>query len=88
MNDEEKRNLLTTKWWECRKNHLCGDYIHINGQDLQWGVEMTTEHFQLICHTDNGIYKLEYDFDFDFDTNLQSFFDGLQEYLEDNQCVY
>ena len=81
MNNEDKRNLLTQKWWECRRNHLCGDYIHINGQDLQWGIEITPEHFQLLCYTNKGVYRFDYDFDYDFDLNLQAFIEEVTEYL-------
>lgn len=81
-----KINTLITLRNRCMENHLCGNYIHIKGQDVEWGIDL--EKLGLCAFTDFGTYFFEYDFDCDFDTNLQAFYEELVDFLEAEDVVY
>lgn len=85
MNIKEKQMILINGFNECMKNHLCGNYISMSDienlecADIQWHVN--TNKLQMVALTEFGSYHHDYDYDFNFDSNLNTFIEGLQEFL-------
>lgn len=81
----DKKLILLNGFIECLKNHLCGNYISmsdvdgLDNSDIEWFVN--TDTLQLVAFTEFGTYHHQYDFDFSFDENLNTFIDGLREFL-------
>ena len=81
----DKAQILLNGFNECMKHHTCGNYISMSdvegleSTDIEWYVN--TESSQLIAFTEFGTYHHQYDFDFSFDDNLNTFVEGLQEFL-------
>ena len=82
---EQKQQILTNGFDDCMKHHLCGNYISmsdINGldsSDIEWFVN--TDSLQMVALTDFGTFHHQYDYDFSFDDNLNTFVEGLQDFL-------
>ena len=70
---------------ECMKHHLCGNYISMSdvdgleNSDIEWFVN--TDSLQMVALTDFGTFHHQYDYDFSFDENLNTFIEGLQDFL-------
>ena len=81
----DRTKILLNGFNECMKHHTCGNYISmpdvegLESTDIEWYVN--TESSQLIAFTEFGTYHHQYDFDFSFDSNLNTFVEGLQEFL-------
>ena len=81
----DRTKILLNGFNECLKHHTCGDYINmsdvegLDSTDIEWYVN--TNSSQLIAFTEFGTYHHQYDFDFSFDENLNTFVDGLREFL-------
>ena len=82
---EEKQQILTNEFDECMKHHLCGNYINmsnvegLDNSDIEWFVN--TDNLQMVALTEFGTYHHQYDYDFSFDDNLNTFVEGLQDFL-------
>ena len=82
---EEKQQILMNGFDECMKHHLCGNYISmsdvegLDNSDIEWFVN--TDSLQMVALTDFGTYHHQYDYDFSFDDNLNTFVEGLQDFL-------
>ena len=84
LSNDDKVKVMNEGWNECLKNHLCGNYISIDLEGLEykdneWMID--TEEFNLIAFTEFGTYHYNYDFDFTFDENLNQFVEDVTEYL-------
>lgn len=85
LTTEQKKQILTDGFNDCMKYHTCGNYISmsdiedLNSTDIKWCIN--TEALQLVAFTEFGTYHHQYDYDFSFDDNLNTFVDGLQEFL-------
>lgn len=82
---EEKQQILTNGFDECMKHHLCGNYISmsdiegLDSSDVEWFVN--TDSLQMVALTEFGTFHHQYDYDFSFDENLNTFVEGLQDFL-------
>ena len=82
---EEKQQVLMNGFDECMKHHLCGNYISMSDvdgledSDIEWFVN--TDSLQMVALTDFGTFHHQYDYDFSFDENLNTFVEGLQDFL-------
>ena len=82
---EQKQQILTNGFDECMKHHLCGNYISMSDiegledSDIEWFVN--TDSLQMVALTDFGTFHHQYDYDFSFDENLNTFVEGLQDFL-------
>ena len=82
---EEKQQILMNGFDECMKHHLCGNYISmsdiegIEDSDIEWFVN--TDSLQMVALTEFGTFHHQYDYDFSFDDNLNTFVEGLQDFL-------
>ena len=81
----DKAQILLNGFDECMKHYTCGNYISMSdvegleSTDIEWYVN--TGSSQLIALTEFGTYHHQYDYDFSFDSNLNTFVEGLQEFL-------
>ena len=82
---EQKQQILTNGFDECMKHHLCGNYISMSDiegledSDIEWFVN--TDSLQMVALTEFGTFHHQYDYDFSFDENLNTFVEGLQDFL-------
>lgn len=82
---EEKQQVLMNGFDECMKHHLCGNYISMSDvegledSDIEWFVN--TDSLQMVALTEFGTFHHQYDYDFSFDENLNTFVEGLQDFL-------
>ena len=82
---EQKQQILMNGFDECMKHHLCGNYISMSDvdgledSDIEWFVN--TDSLQMVALTDFGTFHHQYDYDFSFDDNLNTFVEGLQDFL-------
>ena len=82
---EQKQQILTNGFNDCMKHHLCGNYISmldvkgLESLDIEWFVN--TDRLEMVALTEFGAYNYKYDYDFSFDENLNTFVEGLQEFL-------
>ena len=82
---EQKQQILMNGFDECMKHHLCGNYISMSDvdgledSDIEWFVN--TDSLQMVALTDFGTFHHQYDYDFSFDENLNTFIEGLQDFL-------
>ena len=89
MEITQKQRILTNGFNEVMKHHLCGNYIDMSAidgleySDIEWCIDINElyERFRMIAFTEFGIYEYNYNYDFDFDSNLNTFVEGLQEFL-------
>ena len=88
LTTEEKQNILMNGFNECMRNHLCGNYISVadieglETTDIEWEIDIKDKEFMgFKAITEFGDYSLEYDFDFSFDENLQTFYEGLVNFI-------
>ena len=85
LTTEQKQQILTVGFNDCMKHHLCGNYISMSdvegleGLSIEWFVN--TDSLQMVALTEFGTYHHQYDYDFSFDDNLNTFVEGLQEFL-------
>ena len=80
LTTEQKQQILTDGFNDCMKHHTCGNYISMSDtDDIEWFVN--TDSLQMVAITEFGTYHHQYDYDFSFDDNLNTFFEGLQEFL-------
>lgn len=81
----EKAQILLNGFNECMKHHTCGNYINMSdvegleSTDIEWLVN--TDALLMVALTEFGTYNHKYDYDFSFDSNLNTFVEGLQEFL-------
>lgn len=82
---EKKQQVLMNGFDECMKHHLCGNYISMSdiegleSSDIEWFVN--TDSLQMVALTEFGSFHHQYDYDFSFDENLNTFVEGLQDFL-------
>ena len=82
---EQKQQILMNGFDECMKHHLCGNYISMSDvdgledSDIEWFVN--TDSLQMVALTEFGTFHHQYDYDFSFDDNLNTFVEGLQDFL-------
>ena len=82
---EQKKQIFLNGFNECMKHHTCDNYISMSdvegleSTDIQWYVN--TESSQLIAFTEFGTYHHQYNYYDSFDNNLNTFVEGLQEFL-------
>ena len=85
LTTEQKQQILTDGFNDCMKHHTCGNYISMSdvegleSSDIEWYVN--TDSLQMVAITEFGTYHHQYDYDFSFDSNLNTFVEGLQEFL-------
>ena len=85
MTDLTIEQILMNGFDECMKHHLCGNYIRMSDiegledSDIEWFVN--TDSLQMVALTDFGTFHHQYDYDFSFDDNLNTFVEGLQDFL-------
>ena len=85
MTDLTIEQILTNGFHECMKHHLCSNYISMSDiegledSDIEWFVN--TDSLQMVALTDFGTFHHQYDYDFSFDENLNTFIEGLQDFL-------
>lgn len=85
LTTEQKQQILTDGFNDCMKHHTCGNYISMSdveglgSSDIEWF--MNTDNFQMVALTEFGTYHHQYDYDFSFNDNLETFVEGLQEFL-------
>ena len=81
----EKAQILLNGFSDCRRYHTCGNYISMSdveglgSSNIEWFVN--TDSLQMVALTEFGTYHYQYDYDFSFDDNLNTFVEGLQEFL-------
>ena len=82
---KQKRQVLIDGFNECTKYRTCGNYLSMS--DLA-GLEysdiecfVNTDRLQMIALTEFGTYHHQYDYDFSLDSNLNTFIEGLQEFI-------
>ena len=81
----DRAKILLNGFNECMKHHLCGNYIDMSdiegleSPDIVWFVN--TDSLQMVALTEFGSYHHQYDYYFSFDNNLNTFVEGLQEFL-------
>lgn len=82
---EKKQQVLMNGFDECMKHHLYGNYISMSdiegleSSDIEWFVN--TDSLQMVALTEFGSFHHQYDYDFSFDENLNTFVEGLQDFL-------
>ena len=82
---DQKKQILTDGFNDCMKHHICGNYISMSdvegleSSDIEWFVN--ADSLQMVAITEFGAYHRQYDYDFSFDSNLNTFVEGLQEFL-------
>lgn len=82
---KKKQQVLMNGFDECMKHHLCGNYISMSdiegleSSDIEWFVN--TDSLQMVALTEFGSFHHQYDYDFSFDENLNTFVEGLQDFL-------
>ena len=82
---EQKKQILSDGFDECMKHHLCDNYISmpdvkgLESSEVEWFVNL--DSLQMVALTQFGTYHHQYDYDFSFDSNLNTFVEGLQEFL-------
>ena len=87
LTTEQKQQILTDGFNDCMKHHTCGNYISMSdvegleSSNIEWFVN--TDSLQMVALTEFGIYHHQYDYDFSFDNNLNTFVEGLREFLID-----
>ena len=87
MTNEQKQQILINGFNDCMKHHLCGNYINMSDMEglespeIEWYVN--TDSLQMVALTEFGTYHHQYHYDFSFDDNLNTFVEGLQEFLID-----
>ena len=85
LTTEQKQRILLNGFNDCKKYHLCGNYISMSdiegleSTDIEWLIH--TDELQMVALTEFGSYHYDYDFYFSFDENLNTFVEGLQEFL-------
>ena len=85
LTTEQKQQILTNGFNECMITYRCGNYISMSyvegleSSDIEWYVN--TDSLQMVALTEFGTYHHQYDYDFSFDSNLNTFVEGLQEFL-------
>lgn len=85
LTTKQKQQILTDGFNDCMRTCICGNYISMSdvegleSSDIQWYVN--TDSLQMVALTEFGTYHHEYDYDFSFDSNLNTFVEGLQEFL-------
>lgn len=81
---ENKKQYLEDKFKEIMNNHLCGNYISIDDStDIEWFTNYDTEQF--IALTEFGSYHHQYDWDYSYDSNLETFIEGLFQFITENR---
>ena len=81
----DRAQILLNGFNEGMKHHTCGNYISMSdvegleSTDIEWYVN--TESAQLLAFTESGTSHHQYEYDFSFDSNLNTFVEGLQEFL-------
>ena len=85
LTTEQKQQILTDGFYNCMKHCICGNYISMSdvegleNSDIVWSVN--TDSLQMVALTEFGAYHHQYDYDFSFDSNLNTFVEGLQDFL-------
>ena len=85
LTTEQKQQILKNGFNDCMKYHTCGNYLSMSdvagleSQNIEWYVN--TDSLQMVALTEFGTYHHQYDYDFSFDDNLNTFVEGLQEFL-------
>ena len=85
LTTEQKQQILNNGFDECMKHHTCGNYISMSdvagleSPNIEWYVN--TDSLQMVALTEFGTFHHQYDYDFSFDDNLNTFVEGLQEFL-------
>lgn len=81
---KDKKQYLKEKFEEVMKNHLCGNYISVDeNTDIEWFTNYDTEQF--IALTEFGSYHHQYDWDYNYDSNLETFIEGLFQFIIENR---
>ena len=81
---KDKKQYLKEKFKEVMKNHLCGNYISIDDStDIEWFTNYDTEQF--IALTEFGSYHHQYNWDYSYDSNLETFIEGLFQFITENR---
>lgn len=81
----QKQQILLNGFNDCMKYHLCGNYISMSDveglelTDIEWFIN--TDKLQMVALTEFGTYHHQYDYYFSFDENLNTFVEGLREFL-------
>lgn len=76
---EEKQAHLHQMWDETMSHHLCGNYIGIEDECVEWFINYDNEEF--VALTEYGSYHHKYDWDFSYDANLQAFIEDVIEFV-------
>ena len=85
LTTEQKQQILNNGFDECMKHHTCGNYISMSdvagleSPNIEWYVNKDT--LKMAAPTEFGTYHHQYYYDFSFDENLNTFVEGLQEFL-------
>ena len=85
LTTEQKKQILINGFNDCMRYHTCGNYISMSDMEelerpyIEWFVN--TDNSQMVALTEFGTYHHQYDYDFSFDDNLNTFVEGLQEFL-------
>ena len=85
LTTEQKQQILTDGFNDCMRYHICGNYISMSDVEglesscMEWFVN--TDSLRMVARTEFGTYYHQYDYDFNFDDNLNTFVEGLQEFL-------
>ena len=85
LTTEQKQQILRNGFNDCMRYHLCGNYISMSDieglepTNIEWFIN--TDKLQMVAITELGTYHHDYDFYFSFDENLNTFVEGLQEFL-------
>ena len=85
LTTEQKQQILTDGFNDCMKHHLCGNYISMSdvegleSSNIEWFVN--TDSLQIVALTEFRTYHHQDDYDFSVDDKLNTFVEGLQEFL-------
>lgn len=79
---EQKKTYLDKSFNEIMKNHRCGNYISIDDDCIEWATDSEAETF--VAYTEFGTFTHHYNWDFCYDMNLQTFVEGVIEFVLNN----
>ena len=82
MNTKEKQYILSNNYRHLLLNRLCGDYIRVCGEDVNWTYEARKYNYNLLAFTSKGVIKCKYDFSETFNQNLCNLVDKIYNKLE------
>lgn len=79
---EQKKLYLEKMFEKIMSNHTCGNYISIEDDCIEWATNSEAETF--VAYTEFGTFTHHYDWGFSYDSNLNTFVEGVIEFVLNN----